>query len=404
MCPSSPRLLSVQNIDDFYLKKTGFRSRLHSRSRVLSSVKKKLLLPLHLQEELSAMFPRQKFTETQAYKRLQDHYREVKDLHLRDLFKDHDRFKKFSLEINDILVDFSKNRITEETVSLLLDLAKECRLGEAIRAMFSGEKINETEDRAVLHTALRDPATSGLVVDGKDVLPDVHQALHKMKDFSERVISGMWTGYSGKPVRHIVNIGIGGSDLGPVMVTEALKPYRNHLQLHFVSNVDGSHIAETLKDIDPETTLFMIASKTFTTQETMANAYSARNWFLSNGGTETDVAKHFVAISTNERGVADFGIDTNNMFGFWDWVGGRYSLWSSIGLSIACGVGFDDFRKLLDGAHYADEHFRTTEFNRNIPVIMALLGIWYINFFGAESQVILPYDQYLHRFAAYFQQ
>jgi glucose-6-phosphate isomerase len=269
---------------------------------------------------------------------------------------------------------------------------------------FEGEIINETEGRAVLHTALRNPDRSGFLLDGKDILPDIHKVLDKMEQFSDQVISGGWKGYSGKSITDIVNIGIGGSDLGPVMVTEALKAYSNHLKLHFVSNVDGSHIAEALKNLDPKTTLFMIASKTFTTQETMANAYSARDWFLKSGGNETDVAKHFVAISTNEAGVAKFGIDTTNMFEFWDWVGGRYSLWSAIGLSIACGIGFKNFKELLAGAHDADNHFRNSDFRENIPVTLALLGIWYTNFFAAESQAILPYDQYMHRFAAYFQQ
>jgi len=288
---------------------------------------------------------------------------------------------------------------------MLQSLAVECGLRDAIDAMFSGERINVTENRAVLHTALRNPNRSGLVVDGQNILEDVHEVLDRMKDFSTKVNSGEWKGHTGKAIKHIVNIGIGGSDLGPVMVTEALKAYKHaHLELHFVSNVDGTHLAETLKKIDPETTLFLIASKTFTTQETMANAGSARKWFLENGGSEEGIAKHFAAISTNKKGVEAFGIDTNNMFGFWDWVGGRYSLWSAIGLPIAIALGFDNFRKLLDGAHAMDEHFRTAAFETNLPVILALLGIWYNNFFGAESQAILPYDQYLHRFAAYFQQ
>ncbi len=350
------------------------------------------------------MLPRQNFTATHAFKALHKHYDQIKKHHLRDLFKDQGRFDKFSIKFGDILFDYSKNRINEETRGLLLELAGECGLKEAIEAMFNGEKINETEDRAVLHTALRDPKRTGLIYDGKDISTDIHRVLDKIESFSGKVINGEWKGYSGKAVENIVNIGIGGSDLGPVMVTEALKPYSNHIKLHFVSNVDGSHIAETLKKVDPETTLFMIASKTFTTQETMANAYSARDWFLNNGGTKDEVAKHFVAISTNESGVSEFGIDTANMFEFWDWVGGRYSLWSAIGLSIACGIGFPNFRLLLDGAHEADKHFRNTEFKDNIPVILALLGIWYTNFFQAQSQAILPYDQYMHRFAAYFQQ
>ena len=350
------------------------------------------------------MLPRQKFTSAKAFKQLAQHYTQIKDERLQDLFKDSGRFDRFSIKFNDILLDYSKNRITDETHHLLIELAQECRVEEAIEAMFSGEKINETEGRAVLHSALRNPDNIGFLLEGKDILPDIHRVLFKMKLFSEKVINGEWKGYSGKPIAHIVNIGIGGSDLGPVMVTEALKSYSNHIKLHFVSNVDGSHIAETLKMLDPQTTLFMIASKTFTTQETMANAYSAREWFLSNGGSQDNVANHFVAISTNEKGVSEFGIDTANMFEFWDWVGGRYSLWSAIGLSIACGIGYENFRSLLEGAHEADNHFRNAEFKENIPVTLALLGIWYTNFFGAESQAILPYDQYMHRFAAYFQQ
>lgn len=350
------------------------------------------------------MLSHQNLLSTDAFKALSDHFNRIEKEELKNLFKDNTRFEQFSITIGDILLDYSKNRITAETHELLVKLAEECNLTKAIEAMFSGEKINETENRAVLHTALRNPNHSGFNLDGKDILVDIHRVLNKMEQFSDRVISGQWKGYTGKAIAHIVNIGIGGSDLGPVMVTEALKAYSNHIKLHFVSNVDGSHIAETLKDLDPETTLFMIASKTFTTQETMANAFSARDWFLKSGAPEQEVAKHFVAISTNEQGVSKFGIDTDNMFEFWDWVGGRYSLWSAIGLSISCGIGFSNFKALLAGAHEADEHFRNTDFNKNIPVTMALLGIWYTNFFGAESQAILPYDQYMHRFAAYFQQ
>ena len=350
------------------------------------------------------MLSRHNLTSTDAFKALSDHFDKIKKEEIKNLFKDTTRFEQFSITFGDIFLDYSKNRITAETHELLVKLADECELKEAIEAMFSGEKINETENRAVLHTALRNPNHSGFNLDGKDILVDIHRVLNKMEQFSDRVISGQWKGYTGKAIAHIVNIGIGGSDLGPVMVTEALKAYSNHIKLHFVSNVDGSHIAETLKDLDPETTLFMIASKTFTTQETMANAFSARDWFLKSGAPEQEVAKHFVAISTNEQGVSKFGIDTDNMFEFWDWVGGRYSLWSAIGLSISCGIGFSNFKALLAGAHEADEHFRNTDFNKNIPVTMALLGIWYTNFFGAESQAILPYDQYMHRFAAYFQQ
>jgi glucose-6-phosphate isomerase len=350
------------------------------------------------------MLPRIDFCSTDAYKALLKHFEQIKKENLRNLFKDQKRFEQFSISFGDILLDYSKNRINSHTHDLLLQLAEECGLKDAIKQQFNGEIINETEGRAVLHTALRNPKRTGFILDGKDILPDIHRVLDKMEQFSDQVISGAWKGYSGKSITDIVNIGIGGSDLGPVMVTEALKSYSNHLKLHFVSNVDGSHIAETLKNLDPETTLFMIASKTFTTQETMANAYSARNWFLKSGGNETAVAKHFVAISTNETGVAKFGIDTANMFEFWDWVGGRYSLWSAIGLSISCGIGFKNFKELLAGAHEADNHFRNSDFRENIPVTLALLGIWYTNFFGAESQAILPYDQYMHRFAAYFQQ
>ena len=351
------------------------------------------------------MFPKKGFTTTTAYQNLQNHYSRIKDAKLRDLFASSgSRFEDFSISFNDILLDYSKNRITKETINILIELAKETGLNEAIKAMFTGEKINETENRAVLHTALRNPNTSGVVVNGKDIMPDIHAVLAQMEAFSKQVINGEWKGFTGKPIQHIVNIGIGGSDLGPVMVTEALKAYSNHIKIHFVSNVDGTHIAEALKKVDPETTLFMIASKTFTTQETMANAFTARNWFLEHGAAQEDVAKHFVAISTNAKGVAEFGIDTANMFGFWDWVGGRYSIWSAIGLSIACAVGFDNFKELLNGAHDMDNHFQEAELDQNIPVILALLGVWYNNFFGAESQAILPYDQYLHRFAAYFQQ
>lgn len=352
------------------------------------------------------MLSKVNFTETPAYEYLSNHLVEIADKHLRDLFKeDSERFKKFSIQFNDILVDYSKNRINDVTIALLIQLAKECKLDEAIKAMFSGDKINETENRAVLHTALRNRSNKPVLVDGEDVMPLVNSVLNKMKSFSEAIISGSWKGYTGKAITDVVNIGIGGSDLGPVMVTEALKTYKNHLTLHFVSNVDGTHMVETLKGLNPETTLFLVASKTFTTQETMANANTAREWFLkAHGAQENDVAKHFAALSTNADGVSKFGIDTNNMFEFWDWVGGRYSLWSAIGLPIALSIGFDKFEELLTGAHEMDEHFRTTDFEENIPVILALLGIWYNNFFGADTHAILPYDQYMHRFAAYFQQ
>ena len=351
------------------------------------------------------MLPTINFTQTQSYQYLSDHLVEISDKHLRDLFaEDPQRFEKFSIEFRDILVDYSKNRINDKTIALLIQLAKETGLKEAIEAMFTGEKINETEDRSVLHVALRNQGNAPILVDGTDVMPDINAVLEKIEKFTNSILSGHWKGYTGKAITDVVNIGIGGSDLGPVMVTEALKPYKTHLNLHFVSNVDGTHIAETLKKVDPETTLFLIASKTFTTQETMANAHSARDWFLRSGASDGDVAKHFAALSTNGQAVSSFGIDTQNMFEFWDWVGGRYSLWSAIGTSIALGIGFDNFKALLGGAHAMDKHFRESEFEQNIPVILALLGIWYNNFFEAESHAILPYDQYLHRFAAYFQQ
>ncbi|PRD48893.1 glucose-6-phosphate isomerase [Sphingobacterium haloxyli] len=351
------------------------------------------------------MFPNVDFTTTQAYKYLADHYISINEKSLKQLFaEDPQRFEKFSLQLEDILVDFSKNRIDDKTLALLVQLAKECQLGEAIEAMFGGKKINQTEGRQVLHTALRNQSTRPVLVDGEDIMPKIKAVQAQMKDFTNRILSGEWKGYTGKEITDVVNIGIGGSDLGPVMVTEALKAYKTRLNMHFVSNVDGTHIAETLKGLNPETTLFLIASKTFTTQETMANAKSAKAWFLASDAKEADVAKHFAALSTNEQGVAAFGIDTSNMFEFWDWVGGRYSLWSAIGLSIALGIGYANFEQLLQGAHAADEHFKDTALEQNIPVILALLGIWYNNFFDAESHAILPYDQYMHRFAAYFQQ
>lgn len=345
------------------------------------------------------------FNQTHAFQFLTKHKAEIDATSLKELFaSDAERFNKFSVRFEDILVDYSKNIINETTKAALIALANECELDDAIERMFTGDLINQTEGRAVLHTALRNRSNTPVAVNDMDVMPAVNEVLAKMKSFSEKVIGGEWKGYSDKAITDVVNIGIGGSDLGPVMVTEALKPYKNHLNIHFVSNVDGTHIAEILKKVNPETTLFLIASKTFTTQETMANAHSARNWFVSNGGSVETVAKHFVAISTNEKEVVKFGIDAANMFGFWDWVGGRYSLWSAIGLSIVLSLGFENFIELLEGAHAMDKHFRTTDFNENIPVVLALLGIWYNNFFGAESQALLPYDQYMHRFAAYFQQ
>ena len=351
------------------------------------------------------MLPKMNPTTTEAWKKLENYYAGFKSTHIKELFADDtNRFQKYSLKFEDILVDFSKNRINDKVRSMLLELAAECGLKEAIESMFTGAKINATENRAVLHVALRNRSNNPVLVDGEDVMPEVNTVLQQMKDFSKEVISGKWKGFTGKSVTDIVNIGIGGSDLGPLMVTEALKPYKNHLNLHFVSNVDGTHIAETLKKVDPETTLFIVASKTFTTQETMTNANTARQWFLNAANDAGFVKKHFVAVSTNAEEVARFGIDTKNMFRFWNWVGGRYSLWSAIGLSIVLGIGFENYIALLEGAHAMDNHFRKTSLNENIPVILALIGIWYNNFYGAESEAILPYDQYMHRFAAYFQQ
>lgn len=345
-------------------------------------------------------------TNTQAWKALEAHQSQLAHTTIADLFKqEENRFNDYSLTFeNQILVDFSKNKINQETLKLLRQLAKESALDESINAMFTGEKINRTENRAVLHTALRNRSNTPVYVDGKDVMPEVNAVLAKMRSFCNRVISGEWKGYTGKAITDVVNIGIGGSDLGPYMVTEALRPYKNHLNMHFVSNVDGTHIAETLKKVNPETTLFLVASKTFTTQETMTNANSARDWLLAAAKDNSAVAKHFAALSTNGKAVAEFGIDTNNMFEFWDWVGGRYSLWSAIGLSIALSIGFDNFEALLSGAHEMDKHFRTAPLEKNIPATLALVGLWNTNFLGAQTEAILPYDQYLHRFAAYFQQ
>ncbi len=325
---------------------------------------------------------------------------------MREMFQDDpQRFEKFSLQFNDILLDYSKNRITEETLALLMQLARESHVEEWRERMFSGEKINFTENRAVLHTALRNRGNKPVLVDGKDVMPDVNRVLKQMREFTERVRNGAWKGYTGKPITDIVNIGIGGSDLGPFMACTALKPFsRPDLHAHFVSNVDGAHLGMTLQKCDPETTLFVVASKTFTTQETLTNARSARKWFLEKAKDEQQIAKHFVALSTNATEVAKFGIDTANMFEFWDWVGGRYSLWSSIGLSIALNIGMDNFEAMLQGAYEMDQHFRTTPLEQNLPVVMAMIGIWYNNFFGAQTHAILPYDQTLSRFSAYFQQ
>lgn len=344
-------------------------------------------------------------TQLPAWQALNKHFEEINQTRMSDLFaSDAQRFKRFSLTLDDLLFDYSKHRITAETMDRLIKLAEEAELPRKIEAMFSGEKINLTEQRAVLHTALRNRGNRPVMVDGQDVMPQVNAVLRKMRSFSERVRSGDWKGADGRPISTVVNIGIGGSDLGPLMVTEALKPYcGDGPQVRFVSNVDASHLIETLKGLDPATTLFLVASKTFTTQETMANAHSARKWLVEALG-EDAVSKHFAALSTNGEKVAEFGIDINNMFEFWDWVGGRYSLWSAIGLSIALAIGMDNFEELLAGAYLADEHFRSTPLKSNIPVVMGLLGIWYNNFFNAESHAILPYDQYLHRFPAYLQQ
>jgi len=345
-------------------------------------------------------------SEFSSWKKLNEHYSKTSGLQMRDLFAaDKDRFSKYSIQFNEILVDYSKNRINDETVSLLLALAEEAGLKQAIEDMFSGKKINNTEKRSVLHVALRNRSNTPILSDGKDVMPEVNAVLEKMKGFCDKVRSGAWKGYTGKSITDIVNIGIGGSDLGPVMVTEALKPYGSAtLNVHFVSNVDGTHIVEVTKKLNPETTLFIIASKTFTTQETITNAESAKAWFLKTAKDEAAVAKHFVALSTNAKSVSAFGIDTENMFEFWDWVGGRYSLWSAIGLSIALYIGYDNYIELLSGAHAMDNHFKSTPFSKNIPVLLALIGVWYNNFYETESHAILPYDQYMHRFAAYFQQ
>jgi glucose-6-phosphate isomerase len=341
-----------------------------------------------------------------AWQALQKHQREMAHVHMRDLFaQDAQRFERFSLRAGDILFDYSKNRVTQETMRLLFDLARQANLQSKIEAMFTGQKYNNTEKRAVLHVALRNRSNRPIFVDGHDVMREVNAVLAKMRKFSEAVRSGAWKGYTGKPITDIVNIGIGGSDLGPKMVCEALKPYGEpNLHVHFVSNVDSTDMVETLKVVNPETVLFLVASKTFTTQETMANAHSARNWFLAGAKDEAAVARHFVAMSTNAKEVARFGIDTINMFEFWDWVGGRYSLWSAVGLSIALYLGMDNFEALLAGAHRVDEHFRTVPFEENVPVVMGLLGLLYNDFFGAQSHAILPYDQYLMHFPTYFQQ
>jgi len=350
--------------------------------------------------------PKTNPSQTKAYKALQEHYKNISAKKINSLFEeDENRFEKFSIEWNNFLVDYSKNYIDDETKKLLLQLANECNLKQAIEAMFNGDAINETEQRAVLHTALRNRSNTPIIVDGEDVMPNVNKVLAHMNFFTNNIHKGTWKGFSGKAITDVVNIGIGGSDLGPVMVCEALKAYKvEHINVHFVSNVDATHIAETLKKLNAETTLFIIASKTFTTQETMANASTAKDWFMKFAKDEAHIKKHFVALSTNTKAVENFGIDPKNMFQFWDWVGGRYSLWSAIGLSICCAIGYENFEELLLGAHTMDEHFRTTEFENNIPVMSAMIGVWYTNFFDAASVAVLPYDQYLHRFSAYLQQ
>ncbi|QKQ26237.1 glucose-6-phosphate isomerase [Candidatus Reidiella endopervernicosa] len=344
--------------------------------------------------------------ESSAWQALKSHHQQIEPLQMRELFaEDAERFSRFSLNFNDLLLDYSKNRITAETMPLLFALARQQQVEQWRDRMFSGEKINLTEGRAVLHTALRNRSNRPVMVDGEDVMPQVNAVLEHMRRFSDSVRSGEWRGFSGERITDIVNIGIGGSDLGPVMVCEALKPYHHpELNMHFVSNVDATHVAEVLKKVKPESTLFIIASKTFTTQETLTNSHTARSWFLESGASEADIAKHFVALSTNGEGVSAFGINTDNMFEFWDWVGGRYSLWSAIGLPIVLAIGMENYEALLSGAHEMDEHFRSAPLEQNLPVVMALLGVWYSNFYGACSHAILPYDQYMHRFPAYFQQ
>lgn len=344
-------------------------------------------------------------TTTESWKKLHDEFKRIEPLHIKSLFaSDENRFNKMHLVWGDFLIDFSKNRIDDNILNTLVALAKECKLREAIHSMYSGEKINETEKRSVLHIALRNRSNTPILVDGQNIVPGVNAVLQQMRDFSNKLHTGSWLGYTGKPITDIVNIGIGGSDLGAVMVTEALKPYWDKgITPHFVSNVDGSHIFQVLKKVKPETTLFIIASKTFTTQETMTNAQSARTWFVAHAG-EAAISKHFVALSTNAVEVSKFGIAVENMFPFWDWVGGRYSLTSAIGLPIVCAIGYERFEELLDGFHAMDNHFKEADFDKNIPVLLALIGIWYTNFFDADTEAILPYDQYLHRFPAYFQQ
>lgn len=342
-------------------------------------------------------------TKTQSWKKLHQHYTEAKNLELKELFKNANRKEDLSVAIEGLKVDFSKNRITDETLNLLVELANEMGLKEAIESQFCGEIINETEGRAVLHTALRSTSEEPILVDGKNIKPRIQSTLRKIKSFSRKVISGKWKGYTGKSITDVVNIGIGGSDLGPDMVVESLKYYKNHLKVHFVSNVDGDHVSEVIKELNPESTLFIIVSKTFTTQETISNAETLKNWFLKSA-TIFDIPKHFVAVSTNLDAVRRFGIDKDNVFPMWNWVGGRFSLWSAVGLSISLAVGFDNYRKLLDGAEAMDLHFRNEDFDKNIPVLLALISVWYNNFFNAETEAILPYSQYLSKLPAYLQQ
>jgi glucose-6-phosphate isomerase len=343
-------------------------------------------------------------TETKAWQKLQNHYNVIKNTHLKTFFNENNNRKNdFTLKFNDFEFDFSKNRINKETIDLLLELANEVDLKSAMDAYFSGEKINQTEKRAVLHTALRSQLNNAIFVDGENIMPSVKEALSKIEVFTNKVVSGNWKGYTNKSITDVVNIGIGGSDLGPDMVVESLKYYKNHLNVHFVSNIDGDHVQEVIKNLNPETTLFVIVSKTFTTQETLTNAITIKKWFLKSA-SESDVAKHFVAVSTNLKTVSEFGIASENIFPMWDWVGGRFSLWSAVGLSISLAVGFKNFNDLLIGAFEMDEHFKNTPFEKNAPVILSLIGIWYTNFFNAESEVILPYSQYLSKLAPYLQQ
>jgi glucose-6-phosphate isomerase len=346
------------------------------------------------------------FNNTKAYEDLKNHFKKVKNIHLRDLFRcDINRFKKYSILFKDqILIDFSKNRINDETLTYLLNLARETDVKSAIKLMFSGAKINQTEDRPVLHIALRNRTNRPIIVNDCNVMWEINDVLEKMKNFSNCIINGQWKGYTGKSISDVVNIGIGGSDLGPYMVTEALRPYKNHLNIHYVSNIDGTHLTEVLNKINPETTIFLIASKTFTTDETITNAYSAKKWFLQYSKNIDTLSKHFFALSSNVTNALNFGININNIFKFWDWVGGRFSLWSSVGLSIILSIGFNNFEKFLDGAHAMDKHFYDSNYHENIPILLALISIWYANFFGSETEAILPYDQYMHRFSSYLQQ